>query len=136
VNRVGSGLEWVLDLFLLVVTPVQAALPGLLSGRGAFRSAARARLAASIGAWRGWCARVPGAELLAAAGGWGAIVRLPGRGDAAEWALTEHDVLLHPAHFYDWDDERHAVASLLPEPDVLAEALGRLEHGIGRRPPG
>ncbi|HEU4334191.1 MAG TPA: pyridoxal phosphate-dependent aminotransferase [Candidatus Eisenbacteria bacterium] len=136
VDRIATGLEWVLDLFLSVGTPVQAALPALLRSRAGFQAAARARLGASLVAWRAWCARVPGAEVLAAEGGWSAVVRVPGLGDAAERALSKHDVLLHPAHFYDWDDDRHVVASLLPDPALLEEALGRLEHGIERGPAG
>jgi aspartate/methionine/tyrosine aminotransferase len=132
VDPIAAGLEWTLDLFLSVGTPVQAALPALFAGREAFQSAARARIGSSLAAWRAWCARVPDVELLAADGGWSAMVRFPGPREPAEWALAEHDVLLHPAHFYDWDDDRHAVASLLPEPELLAEALGRLEHGIVR----
>jgi hypothetical protein len=62
------------------------------------------------------------------------IARLPAplgpHPEPAEWALERCDVLLHPAHFYDYEDDRHVVASLLVEPPALDEALRRLEDGI------
>jgi alanine-synthesizing transaminase len=132
-GRLAAGLEWILDLFLSVGTPVQAALPSLLAGRRAFQEALLARARSNLESWRVWGTR-SGASVLLADGGWSAIVRLESspetERDIAEWALDRTDVLLHPAHYYDWDDDRHVVASLLPEPEVLAEALRRLEHGI------
>jgi alanine-synthesizing transaminase len=133
VQRHGTGLEWILDLFLSVGTPVQIALPRLLAARGDFRDAALARARSNLGAWRRWAAAV-GASVLEADGGWSVVVRLASqaspRRDPAEWALEKADVLLHPAHFYDLDDDRHVVASLLVTPGDLDEALRRLEHGI------
>jgi hypothetical protein len=64
------------------------------------------------------------------------MIRFPGDRDAATWALAERDVLLHPFHFYDGEDDRHVVASLLSEPAILREALGRLEHGTPQGPEG
>ena len=136
VERLAAGLEWILDLFLSVGTPVQVALPRLLAGRGAFREAALARMRANLRAWRVWADRI-GGEVLDADGGWSVMARLPNpagpQRDPAEWALGTCDVLLHPAHFYDFDDDRHVVASLLVEPSALEEALLRMEHGIAAR---
>jgi aspartate/methionine/tyrosine aminotransferase len=136
VERLAAGLEWILDLFLSVGTPVQVALPRLLATRGQFREAALARVRANLAAWRRWSMRI-GGEVLPADGGWSVIARLPPPAgphrEPAEWALESCDVLLHPAHFYDFDDDRHVVASLLVEPLALEEALGRLADGIAAR---
>jgi len=133
VERLASGLEWILDLFLSVGTPVQLALPRLLAGRDAFRDATLARMRTNLATWRRWADRVGGA-ILDADGGWSVMARFPSAAgphrDPAEWALEACDVLLHPAHFYDFEDDRHVVASLLVEPGSLEEALRRLEHGI------
>jgi len=133
-ERLAEGLEWVLDLFLSVGAPIQAALPLLLSRRGTFQAAARDRIAGSLGQWRAWAARGAGAEILAAEGGWSVMVRLetwpePSL-EPALWALREHDIVVHPAHFYDGDDDRSVVASLLTDPDVLQTALKRWSPGI------
>ncbi|HET9952200.1 MAG TPA: pyridoxal phosphate-dependent aminotransferase [Candidatus Eisenbacteria bacterium] len=136
VERLAPGLEWILDLFLSVGTPVQLALPRLLAVRGAFRDAALARMRSNLSAWRGWAARV-GGGILEADGGWSVMARLPSAAgphrDPAEWALEVCDVLLHPAHFYDFEDDRHVVASLLAEPRSLEAALRRLEDGMAAR---
>ena len=128
-----AGLEWIMDLFLSVGTPVQVALPRLLASRRAFQDAALARVHANLAKWRAWAARA-GGELLRGDGGWAAIVRLPvamhAAGDFAEWALEHADVYLHPAHFYDWDDDRHVVASLLTPENDVEEALRRLDGGM------
>jgi len=133
VERFARGLDWILDLFLSVGTPVQIALHQLLAGRGAFRDAALARIRSNLGAWRRWAAG-SGASVLEADGGWSAMLRLPSRAspdrDPAEWALEQVDVLLHPAYFYDLEDDRHVIVSLLTEPALLDEALGRLKHGM------
>jgi aspartate/methionine/tyrosine aminotransferase len=130
--RLATGLEWILDLFLSVGAPVQVALPLLLSRRAVFQAAARERMATSLDRWREWAAR-GGAEVLHANGGWSVMLRLPSWDDPdrepAAWALREYDVVVHPAHFYDGDDDRCIVAGLLTPPDVLGEALERLKFG-------
>jgi hypothetical protein len=67
-------------------------------------------------------------ELLAADGGWSAVVRsVHGAGrELGGLTALERGVILHPAHFYELPDDRSAVVSLLTEPRVLREALGRL----------
>jgi aspartate/methionine/tyrosine aminotransferase len=141
VERHARGLEWILDLFLSVATPVQVALPRLLARRSGFREAALARVRANLSHWRVWAGRhgAEGVEVLEGDGGWSAIIRwggAPAAGDeagstdAALVALARCDVALHPAHFYDWPDDRAMVASLLTQLEVLEAALGRLEAGM------
>ncbi|MGE5177189.1 MAG: pyridoxal phosphate-dependent aminotransferase [Hyphomicrobiales bacterium] len=127
------GLEWILDLFLSVGAPVMWAAERLLDTRGPFQAAARARIAANLGALGDAAARGGAIEPYRAEGGWSAIARLGDvpdgpapREDVAEWALRRHDVSLHPAHFYDLGRDDLLVLSLLTEPDVLREALARM----------
>lgn len=131
------GLEWILDLFLSVGAPAALAIPRLLSARGRFQTAMRERIAANLRCLREAAARSAGRlELYGADGGWTAIARLdaatgptahgPSHEDVAEWALTDHDVHLHPAHFYDLSRDDLAVVSLVTEPAILEKALERL----------
>lgn len=133
IARHSEGLEWILDLFLSVGTPVQAILRRLLADREEFQKELLARVRSNLAMWREWGERY-GAVVLDADGGWSAMIRFDSLqvrgGDVAEWALDQTDVLLHPAHFYDLDDDRHVVASLITKPSILAEALLRLTHGI------
>lgn len=124
-----AGLEWIADLFLSVGTPVQAALPRLLEARHAFRSGARERLRANLDALRAFTARRPEFELLAADGGWVAVLRAPLVRSEEDWTLEllRRDVVVHPGHFYDFDHGAHLVLSLIVGPHEFAEGLARLE---------
>ena len=126
------GLEWIADLFLTVSTPVQLALPDLLGLRHEFQRRVRARIAENLAALRARAA-AEGSELgvLEARGGWAAIVTLPGRRSGEGWALEllDHDVVVHPDHFYDLE-RASVVLSLIVEPDTLREALERLGAGV------
>ena len=51
-----------------------------------------------------------------------------------EWALAllEHDVVVHPGYFYDFDEPGRIVVSLLPAPAVFDVALTRLAAIVAR----
>ncbi len=125
-------LAWLADAFLSVNLPVQLALPSLLAERHAFQRAVRARvvenrafLAAAIG-------HLPRVELLEADGGWSAVVTLPAERADEEWALAmlEHDVVVHPGYFYDFEEPGRLVLSLLPRPERFAEAVSRIARVV------
>lgn len=123
------GLEWIADLFLSVSSPVQLALPRLLAEGPPFRAALRARLAGNLERLRNLVARRPELELREAAGGWVAVLRMPGRRSDEEWALEllRRDVVVHPGHFYDFEEPWYLVLSLIVEEAVFTEGLDRLE---------
>ena len=123
------GLEWIADLFLSVGTPVQVALPSLLAGRHAWQARVRERVAGNLARLRETVARRPALELLETAGGWVAVVRVPRwRGEEA-WTLEllRRGVVVHPGHFYDFDQEAYLVMSLIVPGAVWAEGLGHIE---------
>jgi aspartate/methionine/tyrosine aminotransferase len=124
-----AALEWIADLFLSVSTPVQVALPRLLGARDAFQSRARARIAANRARLEDLVARRPEVVVLSADGGWVATLRLPRTRSEEEWCLEllRRDVLVHPGHFYDFEDEAYAVVSLVVEEATFAAALPRIE---------
>jgi aspartate/methionine/tyrosine aminotransferase len=128
VESAHERLEWLADAFLTVSHPAQGALPALLAGRHAFQDVTRARVARNRAALEGSAARIAGARVLPADGGWSAVIALPPvRGDE-EWALAllEHDVVAHPGHFYDFEEPGLLVLSLLPDPTDFDRALGLL----------
>jgi len=118
-------IEWLADEFLSVGQPVQHALPALLAARDAFQDAARARVARNRAALATAGGAIAGAALLPADGGWSAVVALPPARTDEEWALAllEHDVVVHPGYFYEFDAPGRLVLSLLPEPSVFDRAL-------------
>jgi hypothetical protein len=55
-------------------------------------------------------------------------MKLPRTRTEEEWSLLllERGVVVHPGHFYDFADEPWIVVSLLPEPGLFREGVGRL----------
>lgn len=127
------GLEWIADLFLSVGTPVQCALPGLLAGRHAWQSRVRDRIAANLARLRETTARRPQLDLMAGAGGWVAVLRVPSQQGEEGWALEllRRDVVVHPGHFYDMEGDAHLVVSLIVEPADFDAGLERIEALAG-----
>jgi len=132
--RARAGLEWIADAFLSVNTPVQRALPRLLEARHAFRHRTLERTRANRDALAG-ALHGGDAEVLPAEGGWVALVRLPERvsAEALAVALLDRDVVVHPGHFYDVDDDRHLVVSLLPEPAAFVRGAERIAEALEPR---
>jgi aspartate/methionine/tyrosine aminotransferase len=128
VGEAMARLEWIADAFLSVSAPVQLALPELLGARHAFQRRARERVAQNRRALSEALAARPEIEALCAEGGWSAVLRLPRTRSEEEWAaaLLSRGVLVHPGHFYDFEEEAYLVVSLLPEPDVFAEGVRTL----------
>ena len=126
-----QGLEWIADLFLSVGSPVQAALPRLLEARRVFQPRVRERLRSNLETVRAFTARRPEFQLLPAAGGWVAMLRVPLVRSEEEWALEllRRDVVVHPGHFYEYEVEgrAHIVLSLIVEPAQLEAGLARIE---------
>jgi aspartate/methionine/tyrosine aminotransferase len=127
------GLEWIADLFLSVATPVQLALPRLLAGRHTWQVRVRERIATNLAAVGELVAREPQVDLLAGAGGWVAVLRVPRRRSEEEWALEllRRDVVVHPGQFYDFEGEAHLIVSLIVPPDAFASGLARIEALAG-----
>jgi aspartate/methionine/tyrosine aminotransferase len=123
------GLEWIADLFLSVGTPVQRALPRLLEARHAYRARVRERLGVNLARLRAAVARHGEIELLEAAGGWVAVLRVPARRSDEEWALEllRRDVVVHPGHFYDFENGAFLVLSLIVPPETFARGVDRIE---------
>ena len=131
------GLEWIADLFLSVSTPVQVALPRLLEARGPFQQCVRERVTRNLVALDRLVEARPELSLLAAQGGWAAVVRVPRTRTEEEWSLglLARDVVVHPGHFYDFADEGYLVLRLIPEPDVFHAGCARSRSSQGRREP-
>ena len=121
-------LELIADTYLSLATPVQVGAGALLATRHGFQTALRERLARNRAALL--AARRPGAawDVLAAEGGWSAVLAVPRARSEEEWALAllEAGVLVHPGYFFDFPSGAHLVVSLLPAPDELDRGLRAL----------
>ena len=75
-------------------------------------------------------------SMLVPEGGWSVVLRVPAT--ETEEALTlrlmnDAHVLVHPGFFFDFASEAFIVVSLLPEPAVFEEAMGRVVSMAGGR---
>jgi alanine-synthesizing transaminase len=109
-----ARLEMIADTYLSAGTPVQCALASLLELKGPVQRQIVERL-------RGNLALVQALDVEA---GWYAILR---KEEGAELRLLrEHDVLVQPGYFYDFESSGYIVVSLLTAPETFREGLRRL----------
>jgi alanine-synthesizing transaminase len=124
-----ARLELIADSFLSVGTPVQAAAASLLVRGAGVRHAIHARVLENLGRLRRLAGQFPACEVLKVEGGWSAIVRVPATRSEEHLVLNlldrEH-LLVHPGYFFDFPREAYIAISLLPLPQVFAEAVPRL----------
>jgi len=127
VERARQRLELLLDTYLSVNTPVQLALPALLEIGDWLRSEIRARTGRNLRTCR-QALSPSAAHPLHAEGGWSVILQFPQTRSEEEWIelLLGENVLLQPGYFFDLHGGAYAVASLLPDPEIFAEAMQRI----------
>lgn len=119
-------LEVIADTYLSVSTPVQVALPTLLSDGQVVRDQIRARTARNLDALVRSAACRDVVSLRRPQGGWTAVLRTPGIAAGADGlvrALLDEGVLAHPAYFYDFAHDDYLVVSLLTPPDEFDMGL-------------
>jgi alanine-synthesizing transaminase len=129
-------LEFIADSYLSVATPVQLALPLLLSEAVPVRGAILARCRENLGTLRAAAAAVPAVSVPPPQGGWSAVLRFPSTIDEEALALEllEQDgVAIHPGYFFDFPGRSYAVVSLLPEPAVFSEGAQHLLRRIAAK---
>ncbi len=124
-----ARLEMIGDTYLSVSTPVQEAA-GLLIAEGRLvRQQIAERTRTNYSQLRERVTRYPACEVLPAAGGWSAVLRVPAyrAEERLVLSLVEQDgVLVHPGYFFDFPHEAFVVVSLLPEPALFAEGVFRV----------
>lgn len=120
-------LELIADTYLSVSTPVQIALPRLLSA--GIHDQIADRTAANLDFLRSSVPPGSPCELLKTEGGWNAVLRVPRTRTEEEWCLDllrRAHVLVQPGFFYDFENEAFLVLSLLTEPEVFREGIARM----------
>jgi alanine-synthesizing transaminase len=124
-----QALELIADSYLSVATPVQVAAAHLLTRGEAIRYGILTRLRRNLETLRALAGSFPDCELLACEGGWYAVVRVPATRSEDELVMALLDrerILVHPGYFFDFPREAYIVVSLLPAPEVFADAAARM----------
>jgi alanine-synthesizing transaminase len=114
-------LELIADTYLSVSTPVQLGARRLLDMRAAIQPQISARAQSNLAALAG--------RGLEVEGGWCATMRLARTRTEEEWVLhllAEHDVLVQPGYFFDFESEAFVVLSLLTPEPVFRAGIERI----------
>jgi aspartate/methionine/tyrosine aminotransferase len=128
-------LEYIADAYLSVGTPVALASPELLRRGRSVQGAILERCRSNLSHLQVAVAAAPSVTLLAPEGGWSAVLRVPALlpdEDLALRLLEEQGVAVHPGYLFDFPGEGYLVLSLLPEPEIFAEGVGRLLAEVSR----
>ena len=124
-----ARLEMIADTYLSMNAPIQLAAPVLLQQRMTFQQQLMARVHDNLAELDSQLAAKSHLSRLAIEGGWYAVLRLPATRSDEDLALDlleNHDVYLHPGHFYDFPRDGYLVLSLIaPEAD-FREGVRRL----------
>jgi aspartate/methionine/tyrosine aminotransferase len=122
-------LDVIADTFLSMNAPMQHALPTLLDSRHHFQTQLNSRLRANLKALDGQLAQQKVCARFDVEGGWYAILRVPVTRtdeDLAIALLEQHHVLVHPGHFFDFEQEGYLVLSLMTPEDVFLEGSRKI----------
>jgi alanine-synthesizing transaminase len=129
-----ARLEIIADTYLSVSAPIAHALPKLLAGRHTIQKQITQRVHQNLR----WLDQQlsPGSLIhrLHTAGGWYAVLKLPTTRTDEDWALdllSQHNVLVHPGHFFDFHSDGHLVVSLLPATEVFQQGMTKLIALVG-----
>ncbi len=116
-----ARLEMIADTYLSLNAPIQLAAPVLLRQRAHFQQQVMDRVRRNLAELDSQLAGNQHVRRLAVEGGWYAVLRIPATRTDEELAialLQEHNVYLHPGHFYDFPSDGYLVVSLItPEQD-------------------
>jgi alanine-synthesizing transaminase len=125
-------LEWIADTYLSVGTPVQCAAAKLLEAGLVVQGEIRGRTVANLAEAREMLAG-SAADILAVEGGWYIVIKMPRIRSEEEWVLellSSENLLVQPGFFYDFESEAFLIVSLLTEPAVFREGIGRLAASL------
>ena len=126
-------LELIADSYLSVGTPVQVALPQLMAARRGIQSQINGRTRSNLALLKAKVTAGARFDVLAVEGGWYAILRVPRIRTELDWVLgllRDHNVLVQPGYFYDFESEAYLVLSLLTEPSIFEAGVTRVIESI------
>jgi aspartate/methionine/tyrosine aminotransferase len=130
-------LELIADTYLSVGTPVQLALPELLAFAPNFQKQLLERVLSNRDHLLKSLKDSPSVKIWPAQGGWYALLEVLGPGEKDdEWViqlLDQEQVSIQPGGFYDFGTGCFLVLSLLPQPEVFQEGIGRMIRFFGKK---
>lgn len=134
VSEAAARLEIICDTFLSVNTPVQVALPKLLTEEKNIQNQILNRVKSNYNTLLTTHNSQPTSQSspLLSEGGWYGIIRVPRTKSDEEWALQlleKKGVYVYPGYFFDFQNEGYLVISLLVENSIFQKAVsGIVDH--------
>ena len=122
-------LELIADTYLSVGTPVQWAAGPLLALRENMQAQILERVRGNLVYLESQIGRDSPWRVIEPEGGWYAVIQAPRIYSEEEWVLTllgEHDVLVQPGFFFDFESEAFLVTSLLTASQIFQEGIRRI----------
>ncbi|MEM9188422.1 MAG: pyridoxal phosphate-dependent aminotransferase [Myxococcota bacterium] len=123
-------LEHLADAYLTLATPVQHAVPELLTHGASVQRAIERRIKENLTGLRQRIRPDDPVSALRVEGGWYAVLRLPATKSDEAWALAlleQHGVRVQPGYFYDFHSgETALVVSLLTKPADFFSGVRRI----------
>jgi alanine-synthesizing transaminase len=124
-----ARIDVIADTYLSMNAPIQHALPVLLNSGHDFQKQLRTRLVTNLAALDESLRSHTAITRLDVEGGWYATLRVPVTRtdeDLAIALLQEAGVLVHPGHFFDFEQEGYLILSLMTPQGDFAEGVKRL----------
>ncbi|MCI0348765.1 MAG: pyridoxal phosphate-dependent aminotransferase [Acidobacteriales bacterium] len=124
-----ARLEVIADTYLSVGTPVQVAAPELLEMRHSVQSQILKRIGQNLATLDAQIARQKRCTRLEIEGGWYAVLRVPVTGSDDDLALSlleRSSILVHPGHFFDFQQDGYLVLSLIAPPEDFAAGIAKV----------
>ncbi len=129
-----ARLEVIADTYLSLNAPVQHAAPVLLKQRHEFQKQLMTRVRTNLAELDRQLTGQKNCTRLEIEGGWYAVLRVPATRSDEELAITllrEHDVYVHPGHYYDFAGEGYLVLSLITPEESFANGIKNLAAAAG-----
>jgi alanine-synthesizing transaminase len=128
-----ARLEMIADTYLSLNAPIQLAAPVFLKQRTTFQQQLMGRVRNNLAELDSQLAHATKVSRLDVEGGWYAVLRIPAMRPDEELAvelLEQHDVYLHPGHFYDFPGDGYMIVSLITPEQDFSEGLRRILSAV------
>ncbi|MGB6623352.1 MAG: pyridoxal phosphate-dependent aminotransferase, partial [Candidatus Acidiferrales bacterium] len=125
-TQAAARLEMIADTYLSMNTPIQLAVPTLLTQRHEFQKQLMARVRENLAELDRQSVAQEACGRLEIEGGWYAVLRVPATRadeDLAIELLTARGIFVHPGHFYDFAQDGYLVVSLITPCAEFAEGM-------------
>jgi alanine-synthesizing transaminase len=130
-----ARLDVIADTYLSLSAPIQLAARALLQQRHDFQAQVGTRVRRNLAELDTRLAQQQHCSRLEVEGGWYAVLRVPATmpdEDLAIELLNQHDVYVHPGHFFNFAGDGYLVVSLITREREFAEGIVRILDRLER----